>query len=97
MRGRVMSLWSVAFLGSTPIGGPLVGYIGGHFGARYGLGIGGSAALAAAAYGWIALRRPRHQVASDVTPREAADIPGSDPAGADLPAVELPAISGGAE
>ena len=28
MRGRVMSLWSVAFLGSTPIGGPLVGLIG---------------------------------------------------------------------
>ena len=25
MRGRVMSLWSVAFLGSTPIGGPIVG------------------------------------------------------------------------
>ena len=38
MRGRVMSLWSVAFLGSTPIGGPLVGLIGGIFGARYALG-----------------------------------------------------------
>ncbi|HMC40148.1 MAG TPA: MFS transporter [Acidimicrobiales bacterium] len=57
MRGRVMSLWSVAFLGSTPIGGPLVGFIGGELGARYGLGIGGVAALVAAAYGWSRLRR----------------------------------------
>ena len=56
MRGRVMSLWSVAFLGSTPIGGPLVGFIGGDLGARYGLAIGGLAALTAALYGWIALK-----------------------------------------
>ena len=56
MRGRVMSLWSVAFLGSTPLGGPLVGFIGGSLGARYGLGVGGVAALAAAAFGWSRLR-----------------------------------------
>ncbi|HET7522919.1 MAG TPA: MFS transporter, partial [Acidimicrobiales bacterium] len=57
MRGRVMSLWSVAFLGSTPVGGPLVGFVGGSAGARYALGLGGAAALAASAYGWWALRR----------------------------------------
>lgn len=56
MRGRVMSLWSVAFLGSTPLGGPLVGFIGGSLGARYGLGIGGVAALVAGLYGWSRLR-----------------------------------------
>ena len=56
MRGRVMSLWSVAFLGSTPLGGPLVGFIGGSLGARYGLGVGGVAALMAALYGWSRLR-----------------------------------------
>ena len=27
LRGRVMALWSVVFLGSTPIGGPLVGWL----------------------------------------------------------------------
>jgi MFS family permease len=59
MRGRVMSLWSVAFLGSTPVGGPLVGLIGGDLGARYGLGLGGVAALLAALYGWTRLRRTR--------------------------------------
>lgn len=57
MRGRVMSLWSVAFLGSTPVGGPLVGFVGGSAGARYALGLGGAAALAASAYGWWALRQ----------------------------------------
>jgi MFS family permease len=40
MRGRVMSLWFVAFQGSTPIGGPIVGAVMGAFGARAGLGLG---------------------------------------------------------
>jgi MFS family permease len=39
MRGRVMSLWFVAFQGSTPIGGPLVGWLMAVAGARAGLGI----------------------------------------------------------
>ncbi|MCW2547687.1 MAG: transporter, partial [Mycobacterium sp.] len=30
MRGRVMALWAVAFLGSTPIGGPIAGYVSEH-------------------------------------------------------------------
>jgi len=60
MRGRVMSLWSVSRLGTTPIGGPLVGFIGGTLGARYGLGIGGLAAIAAGTAGFIAARRRRH-------------------------------------
>lgn len=48
MRGRVMGLWAVAFLGSTPIGGPIVGWIGEHIGARHALGLGGAATLLAA-------------------------------------------------
>ena len=39
MRGRVMSLWFVAFQGSTPIGGPTVGWLMGVAGARSGLGL----------------------------------------------------------
>lgn len=54
MRGRVMALWTVAFLGSTPIGGPLMGYIGEHLGARWALTIGGTAAIVASGYGWLA-------------------------------------------
>ena len=56
MRGRVMSLWSVAFLGSTTIGGPVVGWVAEAAGARWGLALGGLAALAAAALGAVTLR-----------------------------------------
>jgi MFS family permease len=35
MRGRVMALYALVFLGSTPIGGPIVGYISQHFGPRF--------------------------------------------------------------
>jgi len=57
MRGRVMSLWFVAFQGSTPIGGPLVGWIMAVAGARAGLGVGGVTCLLVAALGLLALRR----------------------------------------
>jgi MFS family permease len=57
MQGRVMALWTVAFLGTTPIGGPLMGYIGEHAGARWALTIGGLAALFAAGLGLLAARR----------------------------------------
>lgn len=55
MRGRVMALWGVAFLGSTPIGGPIVGWIGQNAGPRWGLALGGVAALAAGALGFLTL------------------------------------------
>jgi MFS family permease len=58
MRGRVMSLWSVAFMGTTPIGGPLVGFVAGALGARMGLGIGAAAAVFAGLYGLRRLARP---------------------------------------
>jgi hypothetical protein len=56
MRGRVMSLWSLALLGSTTIGGPVVGWFAEVAGARWGLALGGLAALSAAALGAVALR-----------------------------------------
>jgi MFS family permease len=45
MRGRVMALWALAWLGSTPIGGPIVGWIGQEAGARWPLIVGGAATL----------------------------------------------------
>jgi MFS family permease len=54
MRGRVMSLWFVAFQGSTPIGGPLLGWLMGWAGARVGLGAGAVAALLVALLGVVA-------------------------------------------
>jgi MFS family permease len=56
MRGRVMSLWFVAFQGSTPIGGPLVGWLMAVAGARAGLGIGAVTCCVVALAGLIALR-----------------------------------------
>ena len=41
MRGRVMALWGLAWLGSTPIGGPIVGWVGQEAGARWSLVVGG--------------------------------------------------------
>jgi MFS family permease len=59
MRGRVMSLWSVAFQGSTAVGGPIVGGIIAVAGARAGLLVGGVTCFAAAAVGALYLRRPQ--------------------------------------
>ncbi|MDQ3569024.1 MAG: MFS transporter [Actinomycetota bacterium] len=55
MRGRVMALWAVAFLGSTPVGGPVVGWVGQHVGPRYGLALGGVATLVAGALAYPSL------------------------------------------
>jgi MFS family permease len=57
MRGRVMSLWFVAFQGSTPIGGPLVGWLMAALGARAGLGIGAITCFAVVGLALIAFRR----------------------------------------
>ena len=59
MRGRVMSLWFVAFQGSTPIGGPIVGWVMAQAGARAGLGLGAVTCMMVAALGLAALRRDR--------------------------------------
>ena len=57
MRGRVMALYSVVFLGSTPIGGPLVGWLAETAGPRSGLLLAAAAALAAALYPWLDAHR----------------------------------------
>ena len=55
MRGRVLALQSVVFLGSTPIGGPVIGLVADHAGARWAMAVGGLAALAATFLAGIAL------------------------------------------
>lgn len=57
MRGRVMALWSVAFLGSTPIGAPITGVVTEQFGGRAGLLLGAISCLVAAVFGALSLRR----------------------------------------
>lgn len=58
MRGRVMALYGMVFLGSTPFGGPVAGWVGEHFDARVGLAGGGLVALATGALGlWLLAAR----------------------------------------
>ena len=57
MRGRVMALYSVVFLGSTPIGAPLTGWLAGAAGPRSALVMAGAAALIGGACLWAGLAR----------------------------------------
>jgi len=50
-RGRVTALWSMALVGSTPIGSPVVGGISDAVGPRYALVLGAAACIAAAVIG----------------------------------------------
>jgi MFS family permease len=100
MRGRVMALWSVAFLGSTPIGGPAIGFITAAAGARAGLGVGALSCFVAAGLGFVVIRRLRGKdgvnVPGAVTPPLAVvtDLPDesleSAPAGSGTMRLEHP-------
>jgi MFS family permease len=73
MRGRVMALWAVAWLGSTPIGGPIVGWIAQTAGARWSLVVGGLATVLCGAAALPALTRiDRRLAARDSQPASTA-------------------------
>jgi len=48
MRGRVMALYMMVFLGGSPVGAPIVGWVTDTYGARVGFAAGGAVAVAAA-------------------------------------------------
>jgi len=74
MRGRVMALWALAWMGSTPIGGPIVGWTGQAIGARWALVIGGVATLACGVLALPALTRIDRRPAPDAPPAPAARV-----------------------
>ena len=79
MRGRVMALYAVAFMGSTPIGGPIVGWVGQVLDPRAALALGGIATIIAGLLGWRSLTR---SVSGSGTLQPTADgIPLGRPAG----------------
>jgi MFS family permease len=93
MRGRVIALWQVAFQGTTPIGGPLIGWIIARSDPRIGLAVGGIACLVAAigAYAYVGRRKPEPMERRPVDPakldeRSFAENSETEP-GTDLPAV----------
>ncbi|GIG24630.1 MFS transporter [Cellulomonas denverensis] len=57
VRGRVMSLYMIVMLGATPIGAPIVGWIGELFGARWSIGIGSISALLVSALAAVWAKR----------------------------------------
>ncbi|MET0458332.1 MAG: MFS transporter [Ilumatobacteraceae bacterium] len=80
-RGRVLAIQSMVFLGSTPIGGPIVGWVADVAGPRMAIVIGAMGCFAAAAYGaralGVAIRRPsepsRPDTTADAAPVALAD------------------------
>ena len=68
MRSRILALTAVAFLGSTPIGAPITGWIGDHISAEWSLGYGSVLTLASVvvAGAVLARSRPRRLTEADV-------------------------------
>jgi len=56
MRGRVLALQTILLMGTTPLGGPLLGWLADNYGGRVPLVVGGIAGLVAAAIGYYAYR-----------------------------------------
>jgi MFS family permease len=73
MRGRVMALWAVAFMGSTPVGGPLIGWLIAATSARVGLGVGGASCVLAAGVGFVALAKIKAARGGEGQPVDAAE------------------------
>ena len=92
MRGRVMALWALAWQGSTPIGGPLVGWIAQATDPRWSLIAGGIPTLLCGILAWPALTRidRKAAAAATLTPEPdqptASDAPVSDPTVSDAAA-----------
>jgi MFS family permease len=66
-RGRIISLYVLLFNGTTPIGGPIVGWIAQQWGARVGLAVGGTTALLVGAVGFLWLRARRNAARANLT------------------------------
>ncbi len=60
MRGRVMALYMVVFIGATPIGSPIIGWVGETLGARWSVAIGGLASMLVALLAAVWAQRAWH-------------------------------------
>jgi predicted MFS family arabinose efflux permease len=65
MRGRVMALYSIVFLGSTPIGGPIAGWLSQSIDPRAALVLTGAAGLTAALGARAAFSRSPEEAGED--------------------------------
>ncbi|PWW21496.1 putative MFS family arabinose efflux permease [Geodermatophilus normandii] len=71
MRGRVMALYFMCFMGGTPLGAPVIGWVSEHLGAPWGLILGGAVVVVAGALAglWLARGRRVRLEAHVVPPR----------------------------
>jgi MFS family permease len=60
VRGRVMAIFLAIFMGGTPLGAPIVGWVANEFGPRWALGVGAASGFAAALIGLLWLVKYRH-------------------------------------
>ena len=74
VRGRVMALYFMCFLGGTPLGAPLIGWVGERFGAPWALVLGGAVVVAAGlvAAGWLSGHRVDPAPAGAASPARTA-------------------------
>lgn len=85
MRGRILALTAVAFLGSTPIGGPITGWVGDAIGPEWSLAYGSIITIAAlGGMVWWALGRypDRSRIATArtmIAPSTIGPAPGEHP------------------
>jgi MFS family permease len=66
MRGRILSLTAVAFLGSTPIGGPITGWVADHVSIEWALGYGGVISLASVLVLYVMLPAKKEEPQQEV-------------------------------
>ncbi len=74
MRGRVLALTAVVFLGSTPIGGPIVGAVAEAFGARAGVALGAVSSGLVAVWVLWQLRRVEAPATKPSTQRASGEV-----------------------
>lgn len=73
MRGRIMALFVILVLGSTPIGGPAMGWVADVAGTRIALAVGGAMPLIGVAWAWLDLRREQRDRLPEGEPRAVGE------------------------
>jgi MFS family permease len=86
MRGRVMALWALAWLGSTPIGGPIVGWVGQTLSARWSLLVGAVPTILIGLLAWPFLKRIDQRGSALPSPNEPNSLRPSASTGSDVQA-----------
>lgn len=96
LRGRVMGIYTLLFMGGTPLGSPLVGWVAETFGARWSIALGGIvSAVAALVVAVVAVRSSGLEVRAHVRPRPHLHIAPPDDLVDVRPGVRLSGFSWG--